>query len=224
VLRPGSNYRGTTSTDDILLGLGLVLVLAVSCQLLARRLRVPAIVLLLPVGFIAGIATEDVQPDKLLGALYQPFVSVAVGIILFVAGLGLLLTGSDDFNALVAAELRDDLGLEHVYRVDPDPEQPDLLPPPREIGILGGAALTFVELSRRFDAGAHITNRSDATPADNGTAGALRRHPQRSSARRGGRARARVAAGRHCDRPLLTAPRHRTLQLGQARRSFIRMG
>ena len=89
MLRPGSNYRGTTSTDDILLGLGLVLVLAVSCQLLARRLRVPAIVLLLPVGFIAGIATEDVQPDNLLGALYQPFVSVAVGIILFEAGLGL---------------------------------------------------------------------------------------------------------------------------------------
>ena len=77
------------STDDILLGLGLVLVLAVSSQLLARRLRVPAIVLLLPVGFLAGIATEDVQPDNLLGALYQPFVSVAVGIILFDAGLGL---------------------------------------------------------------------------------------------------------------------------------------
>jgi hypothetical protein len=34
----------------------------------------------------------------------------------------LLLTGSDDFNALVAAELRRDLGHEHVYRVAPDPE------------------------------------------------------------------------------------------------------
>ena len=89
MLRPGSDDPGTVSTDDILLGLGLVLVLAVSSQLLARRLRVPAIVLLLPVGFLAGIATEDVQPDKLLGALYQPFVSVAVGIILFDAGLGL---------------------------------------------------------------------------------------------------------------------------------------
>jgi NhaP-type Na+/H+ or K+/H+ antiporter len=77
------------STNDILLGLGLVLVLAVSCQLLARRLRIPAIVLLLPVGFLAGIATKDVQPDNLLGALYQPFVSVAVGIILFDAGLRL---------------------------------------------------------------------------------------------------------------------------------------
>jgi NhaP-type Na+/H+ or K+/H+ antiporter len=77
------------STNDILLGLGLVLVLAVSSQLVARRLKIPAIVLLLPVGFLAGIATEDVQPANLLGALYQPFVSVAVGIILFDAGLKL---------------------------------------------------------------------------------------------------------------------------------------
>jgi NhaP-type Na+/H+ or K+/H+ antiporter len=77
------------STDDILLGLGLVVVLAIGSQLIARRLGIPAIVVLLPAGFIAGIATEDVQPDKLLGALYQPFVSLAVGVILFEAGLRL---------------------------------------------------------------------------------------------------------------------------------------
>ena len=40
---------------------------------------------------IAGIATDDVHPDKLLGALYQPFVSIAVGLILFEAGLRLSL-------------------------------------------------------------------------------------------------------------------------------------
>lgn len=77
------------TTDDILLGLGLVLVLAVSCQLLAPRLRVPAIVLLLPAGFLAGVATDDVHPERLLGGLYEPFVTVAVGVILFEAGLGL---------------------------------------------------------------------------------------------------------------------------------------
>jgi NhaP-type Na+/H+ or K+/H+ antiporter len=77
------------STDDILLGLGLVVVLAIGSQLLARRLGIPAIVVLLPAGFVAGIATDDVQPDKLLGALYQPFVSLAVGVILFEAGLRL---------------------------------------------------------------------------------------------------------------------------------------
>jgi NhaP-type Na+/H+ or K+/H+ antiporter len=79
------------STNEILFGLGLVLVLAVSSQLLARPLRVPAIVVLLPAGFLAGMATDDVHPDELLGPLYQPFVAIAVGVILFEAGLRLSL-------------------------------------------------------------------------------------------------------------------------------------
>jgi len=83
------------SANQILLGLGLVLVLAVSSQLAARVLGVPGLVILLPVGFIAGIATDDVHPDKLLGALYQPFVSIAVGLILFEAGLRLSLDEVD---------------------------------------------------------------------------------------------------------------------------------
>jgi NhaP-type Na+/H+ or K+/H+ antiporter len=77
------------SSDQILFGLGLVLVLAIAAQLVARPLRVPAIVVLLPAGFVAGIATDDVHPDELLGALYQPFVTIAVGVILFEAGLRL---------------------------------------------------------------------------------------------------------------------------------------
>jgi NhaP-type Na+/H+ or K+/H+ antiporter len=77
------------STNQILFGLTLMLVLAVSSQLLARLLRVPALVVLLPVGFLAGVATDDVHPDRLLGSLYQPFVSIAVGVILFEAGLRL---------------------------------------------------------------------------------------------------------------------------------------
>jgi NhaP-type Na+/H+ or K+/H+ antiporter len=77
------------STDDLLLGIGLVLVLAVGSQLAAKTLQLPAIVVLLPVGFVAGILTEDVHPGDLLGALYQPFVAIAVGVILFEAGLRL---------------------------------------------------------------------------------------------------------------------------------------
>jgi NhaP-type Na+/H+ or K+/H+ antiporter len=77
------------STDDLLLGIGLVLILAVGSQLAAKTLRLPAIVVLLPVGFVAGILTDDVHPSDLLGALYQPFVAVAVGVILFEAGLRL---------------------------------------------------------------------------------------------------------------------------------------
>jgi NhaP-type Na+/H+ or K+/H+ antiporter len=79
------------SSDQILLGLGLVLVLAVASQLTARILRVPGLVILLPAGFLAGVATDDVHPDDLLGALYQPFVTIAVGVILFEAGLRLSL-------------------------------------------------------------------------------------------------------------------------------------
>ncbi len=77
------------SSSDLLLGIGLVLTLAVGSQLVAKLLRVPAIVLLLTVGFVAGILTKDVQPSYLLGPLFQPFVSVAVGVILFEAGLRL---------------------------------------------------------------------------------------------------------------------------------------
>jgi hypothetical protein len=72
----------------------------------------------------------------------------------------LLLTRSDDFNTLAAAELRDELGHRHVYRLAPDPDEPDLVPPSREAGILGDRTLTFAELERQFDAGATIVTRT----------------------------------------------------------------
>jgi NhaP-type Na+/H+ or K+/H+ antiporter len=79
------------STDAILTGLGLVIVLAIGCQLIAARFRLPAIVLLLPAGFIAGAITSDVHPSNLFGATFQPLVSLGVGLILFEAGLRLRL-------------------------------------------------------------------------------------------------------------------------------------
>jgi Sodium/hydrogen exchanger family len=77
------------TTDQILLGLGLTLVLAVGSQLVASRLRVPSIIVLLLVGFAAGAATPLVNPDNLLGATFQPLVSLAVAVILYDAGLSL---------------------------------------------------------------------------------------------------------------------------------------
>jgi NhaP-type Na+/H+ or K+/H+ antiporter len=68
-----------------------VIVLALACRLVSGRLRLPAIVLLLPVGFAAGAATDDVHPDALLGNAYQPLVSLGVGLILYEAGLRLRL-------------------------------------------------------------------------------------------------------------------------------------
>jgi NhaP-type Na+/H+ or K+/H+ antiporter len=74
------------STNQILLGLSLTVILAVSAQVIAGRLRIPALILLLLFGFAAGAATDVVQPTKLLGATFQPLVSLAVGLILYNAG------------------------------------------------------------------------------------------------------------------------------------------
>jgi NhaP-type Na+/H+ or K+/H+ antiporter len=77
------------TTNQTLIGLGLIVVLAVGSQVLASRLRIPALIVLLPVGFAAGALTSDVNPDKLLGPAFQPMVSLAVAVILYDAGLGL---------------------------------------------------------------------------------------------------------------------------------------
>ena len=57
--------------------------------MLASRLRIPALILLLPAGFIAGALTSNVNPQKLLGAAFEPLVSLSVAVILYDAGLGL---------------------------------------------------------------------------------------------------------------------------------------
>src|SRR6516225_3995800 len=77
------------STNQVLLGAGLIVVLAVGSQVLASRLRIPALIILLPAGFIAGALTTDVNPDRLLGAAFQPLVSLAVAVILYDSGMAL---------------------------------------------------------------------------------------------------------------------------------------
>ena len=77
------------TTDQVLFGVGLILVLAVGSQVLASRLRIPALIILLPAGFIAGALTTDVNPQRLLGAAFEPLVSLAVAVILYDAGLAL---------------------------------------------------------------------------------------------------------------------------------------
>ena len=69
--------------------LGLVAVLAAVAPLIAQVLRLPSILVLLALGFGAG-AVGALDPNELLGQdLVSAVVSVAVGIILFEAGLGL---------------------------------------------------------------------------------------------------------------------------------------
>jgi NhaP-type Na+/H+ or K+/H+ antiporter len=77
------------TTNQVLIGIGLIVVLAVGSQVLASWLRIPALIILLPAGFITGALTSDVNPVRLLGASFEPLVSLAVAIILYDAGLGL---------------------------------------------------------------------------------------------------------------------------------------
>ena len=77
------------TTNQVLTGVSLILVLAVGSQVLASQLRIPALIILLPAGFIAGALTTDVNPQQLLGAAFQPLVSLAVAVILYDAGLAL---------------------------------------------------------------------------------------------------------------------------------------
>ena len=77
------------TTNQVLIGVGLILVLAVGSQVLASRLKIPALIILLPAGFTAGAITTDVNPQLLLGAAFQPLVSLAVAVILYDSGMAL---------------------------------------------------------------------------------------------------------------------------------------
>jgi NhaP-type Na+/H+ or K+/H+ antiporter len=77
------------TSEDILLGIALTVALATGSQILANRLRVPALIILLPVGFTAGALTDVIHPDRLVGPDFPALVSLSVAVILYDAGLGL---------------------------------------------------------------------------------------------------------------------------------------
>jgi NhaP-type Na+/H+ or K+/H+ antiporter/Trk K+ transport system NAD-binding subunit len=79
-------------SENLLIGLAAVITLAIGAQWVAWRFRVPSILLLLLCGFLAGPVTGLLDVDGLMGPLLPPFVSVAVGIILFEGGLSLRLS------------------------------------------------------------------------------------------------------------------------------------
>lgn len=93
------------TTNQVLIGTGLIVVLAVGSQLLASRLRIPGLIVLLPVGFAAGALIDDVNPQLLLGEAFSPLVSLAVAVILYDAGLGLDLGRLKGHNRRVVTRL-----------------------------------------------------------------------------------------------------------------------
>ncbi|MCP4519714.1 MAG: sodium:proton antiporter, partial [Delftia sp.] len=64
-----------------------MLVVGFLSQWLAWRVKLPAILFLLLAGIVLGPVTGLLQPDKMLGELLFPLVSLAVAVILFEGGL-----------------------------------------------------------------------------------------------------------------------------------------
>ncbi len=79
-------------TGTVLIHIVVVIALAIGSQWLAWRIRVPSILLLLVVGFLAGPVMRIIPPEQLQGEWVFAFVSLAIGIILFEGGLNLRLS------------------------------------------------------------------------------------------------------------------------------------
>lgn len=67
----------------------IVLALGIVAQWIGWKLKVPAILILLITGFVAGPVTGFLNPTEVLGESLFPFVSLAVAVILFEGGLTL---------------------------------------------------------------------------------------------------------------------------------------
>lgn len=94
--RPPDRGRGTRiparprMTTEALLGLASVLLFGTLAQWVGWRLQLPAILLLLLSGVVAGPAGLGlVDPERLLGEFLTPFVSFSVALLLFEGGLTL---------------------------------------------------------------------------------------------------------------------------------------
>jgi NhaP-type Na+/H+ or K+/H+ antiporter len=104
--RPCCDGGDKVSSSQIFLGIAVTVGLAVACQIAAASWRIPAIILLLPVGFAAGVWVPAVNPDKLFGAAFPPLVSIAVAIVLFDGGLDLVREKLGEENRGVVRKLR----------------------------------------------------------------------------------------------------------------------
>jgi NhaP-type Na+/H+ or K+/H+ antiporter len=72
-----------------LLTIAIVLAAGIACQWIAWRVKIPAILPLLITGFLAGPVLNLLHPQKQMGELFFPFVSLSVAVILFEGALTL---------------------------------------------------------------------------------------------------------------------------------------
>lgn len=76
-------------TESVIFGIVLIIFFGISAQWVAWRFKIPAILLLLLTGIVAGPVTDLIQPDQLFGTLLFPIISLSVAVILFEGGLSL---------------------------------------------------------------------------------------------------------------------------------------
>ncbi|MGB5809632.1 MAG: sodium:proton antiporter [Polyangiales bacterium] len=87
---------------DVVNGIVILIGLGATAQWVAWRFKLPSILILLGVGFLAGPVFGLFLPDEILGDLTFPFVSLAAAIVLFEGGL----TASIDEMRKVATPVR----------------------------------------------------------------------------------------------------------------------
>ncbi len=87
--------------EQLVTELAAVIALGIGATWLSWRLRVPSILLLLIVGFLAGPISGLLNPDTLLGDLLFPLVSLSVAIILFEGGLSLDIAELRDIGRVI---------------------------------------------------------------------------------------------------------------------------
>ncbi len=88
-------------TEHLFIAIASILVFGIGAQWAAWRFNLPAILLLLISGILAGPVFGFLNPDTLMGDLLTPFISVSVAIILFEGGLSLRFSELKDAGGVI---------------------------------------------------------------------------------------------------------------------------
>ena len=76
-------------SEHVIISLGFIVLLGFAAQWISWAIKLPSILFLLLFGILAGPVLGFINPDKLLGEVLIPFVSISVAVILFEGGLTL---------------------------------------------------------------------------------------------------------------------------------------
>lgn len=87
--------------EHLLIGIASILFFGIGAQWVAWRFKLPAILLLLMSGILAGPVLGLLDPDQLMGDLLAPFISVSVAIILFEGGLSLRFSELENVGGVI---------------------------------------------------------------------------------------------------------------------------